>query len=174
MSTLTKSDNDNELCNLLFDDDSNIIPVKPQPDFSFQFMENQLNLHTKKVNKVYRVESKEGFGPYTETLWRLINQTPANGRPTPNCDDGFSEAFSEYKQYYGLRSAWFDEFQKACIKENIEIKFGFSSIDQLWTWFHHAEENVILFDIMNFQIKVYEQVEGYDSGTQVIFWNKKD
>lgn len=155
---------------ILFDDD--LVP-QIEKEYELSFLLKQLSLHTKKVKTVYRIENDQGFGPYSESSWRKINQTPANGRPTPNVDDGFVYAFHNYPQEYRLQKGWFDELQKQAIRNNMTILFGFSSFKQLWRWFHHAEENKILFQDLKFKIKTYRNVEGFDSGTQSLFFIPK-
>lgn len=168
-----------DLVNLVIDDEilfndwflnNKLIPEK---EYELSFLMKQLKLHTKQVKTVYRVENDKGDGPYSENSWRILNQTPANGRPTPNMDDGFIYAFNNYPEEYRLQRGWFDEFKKQATKNDMELLFGFSSFRQLWRWFHHSEENKKLFQELKFKIKPYHNVIGFDSGIQTIFWIPK-
>lgn len=145
----------------------------PPPPPPIEPTEAQVNLclnRLKKVNRVFRIEDKYGEGPYKTREWQRTAQTPANDRPTPNMDDGFSYAFT--LPYFKRHLTWFEFMKKRTASQNKQLLFGFSSMKQLRKWFHNHEEFMILFEI-GFKIKIYENVEGYDSGSQVVFIQDK-
>ena len=154
--------------NDLFEDLGNF-SYRKETNYSFEELFSQLKKELTIVNTVYRIENKEKLGPYSEDFWQMISQTPANGRPTPNMDDGFGNCFKNQFDY-DLQKGWFDIFKKTASKENINLLFGFSSETQLYKWFNHIEENKKLFS-SGFKIKKYENIIGIDSGIQVVFWN---
>lgn len=151
-----------------FEFDPNYKPPKPTPP-SDQLIQSCLN-QLPKVTTIFRIENRFGEGPYYSTEWKRTPHTPANGRPTPNMDDGFCRVFTH--SYFKRHDAWFDHLKKT-VKDDQKILFGFSSMKQLLKWFHNHEEFKILFEI-GYKIKIYKNVEGYDSGSQVIFYHNKN
>ena len=134
--------------------------ARSQPVYPLEFFTTRLD-KLPKVTTVFRIEHKDdASGPYGTKGWQRTPHTPAYGRSTPNADDGFQSVFPE-----DLQRFWFDFYKRSELKE---VKFGFSSLEQLKKWFHNETELNTLKSL-GFIIKEYNNVSGVDSGTQVIF-----
>lgn len=124
-------------------------------------------LHT--VSTVFRIE-KNGLGPYTDNPnWQKDRHCPRTGRCTPGSDTGFMQAFVSCEPDERKRMDWFHHLSK---KSNESFLFGFSSMKQLHKWFHNHEELMELFK-RGYKIRIYRNVQGFDSGSQVIFTFKE-
>lgn len=99
----------------------------------------------------YRVESKEGFGPYAgsnSVVSYLFEKKVISGkhfpdgyqdaRPTPSEDDGLSKFWTETES--GIRQNYI---------------FGFSSFDTIFEWFNLPEE-IEFFEKYGFSVVKYE------------------
>lgn len=157
----------------LFDIDDLFSPAKgwvppPPPKLyglSAEQLKDCLRKNTKNVHTVYRLE-KDGLGPYTlNDNWKTTSHTPGNKRYTPGTDLGFVNAFSQVESDLKVRECWFHHLKK---KSSEDFLFGFSSIEQLLKWFYCHKEIKTLFE-RGYKIHVYRNVEGFDSGSQVIF-----
>lgn len=142
--------------------------LRPLQKISGKEIESLLRSNLKVVSTVYRLE-KDGLGPYTlNDGWQRDRHCPRTGRCTPGSDDGFKRAFIGIEPEERMRSDWFHHLVK---RGNKEFFFGFSSMKQLFKWFHDHEELMELFR-RGYKIVPYENVEGFDSGSQVIFTKK--
>jgi len=108
------------------------------------------------MKKVYRVEDKQGRGPYIDGFWMSEPHEASTGRPTPGAD-GLTATIDEWKVRYG----------------GTNVLFGFASLQDLCCWFDREELKRLFGN--GYRITVYQTdtVKVSESGKQLIFIKKK-
>lgn len=109
---------------------------------------------------VYRIENKEGEGPYYRTdssRWCFDPHTAETGRPGPYDDEGLSEYWTDMR-----------------LKISKTYQFGFASLHQLCAWFTDAELKRLRS--LGFEVVKYEmdQIEALVIGSKQAMFRLKE
>ncbi len=109
------------------------------------------------TTRVYRIQDADGYGPYAGVIsdkWMSVNHTSDNGHPSPVDDD-----FSLYiKNLFDINQACLYN----SLKERENLRFGFTSLEQLQQWFDPSEVCTLAmegFNICYADVNLVEETE---------------